>query len=92
MQIEFDATKSEANIRERGLGFELASGFDFGTARIWEDTRKVYPEVRMLALGYLGQRLHVLCFNPKSGGVRVISFRKANQRKGDKHGFALTCD
>jgi len=92
MHIEFDATKSEANIRERGLSFELASDFDFGTARIWQDTRKVYPEVRMLALGYLGQRLHVLCFNPKAGGVRVISFRKANQREGDKHGFALTRD
>ena len=35
----------------------------------------------MLALGHLGQRLHVLCFTPVAGGVCVISFRKANARE-----------
>lgn len=30
--------------------------------------------------GYLEQRLHVICFTPIEGGVRVISFRKANLR------------
>lgn len=90
MYIEFNSAKNEANITARGLSFEQAAEFDFGTARIWNDTRKTYPEARILALGYLGQRLHVLCFTPKAGGIRVISFRKANKREGDKHGFALT--
>jgi hypothetical protein len=81
MRIEFDATKSEANIRERGLGFELAAQFDFGAAAIEQDTRKPYPEDRFVAVGFLGTRLHVLCFTPVAGGVRVISFRKANARK-----------
>lgn len=92
MHIEFDPAKSERNLRERGLGFERAAEFDFGTARIWQDTRKPYPEPRFLALGYLGMRLHALCFTPVAGGIRVISLRKANQREGDRHGFALTCD
>ena len=90
MLIAFDQAKNDANIRDRGLSFERAAEFDFSTARIWQDTRKPYPEVRMLALGYLGVRLHVLCFTPVADGVRVISFRKANQREGDKHGFTLT--
>ena len=90
MLIAFDQAKNDANIRDRGLSFEWAAEFDFSTARIWQDTRKPYPEVRMLALGYLGVRLHVLCFTPVADGVRVISFRKANQREGDKHGFTLT--
>ena len=92
MHIDFDAAKNEANIAARGLGFERAAEFDFGTARIWQDTRKPYPEARFLALGYLGRRLHALCFTPMAGGIRVISFRKANQREGDRHGFALTRD
>ena len=35
----------------------------------------------MVAVGYLEKRLHILCFLPKTGGIRVISFRKANGRE-----------
>lgn len=81
MHIEFDESKNEANIGERGLSFELAADFDFNTAIIDQDTRKAYPEVRFVAVGFLGKRLHVLCFTPVAGGIRVISFRKANTRE-----------
>ena len=81
MHIEFDASKNEANIRERGLSFNLVADFDFNTAIIDQDTRKAYPEVRFVAVGFLGKRLHVLCFTPAAGGIRVISFRKANARE-----------
>ena len=81
MRIEFDDTKNETNERERGLSFALAAQFDFSTACIEEDRRKAYPETRFVALGFLGKRLHVLCFMPIAGGIRVISFRKANQRE-----------
>ena len=92
MLIEFDPAKNERNIAERSLSFARAVDFDFATARIWQDTRKVYPEERFLALGYLDGRLHVLCFALITGGLRVISFRKANEREGAKHGFPLTRD
>jgi uncharacterized DUF497 family protein len=81
MHIEFDATKNQANIVLRNLSFELAAYFDFATARVYQDTRKEYPEARFVALGFLDQRLHVLCFTPVAGGIRVISFRKANNRE-----------
>lgn len=81
MQIEFDIAKNEANVRERGLSFDLAAQFDFGTAIIEQDTRKPYPEIRLVAVGFLAVRLHVLCFTPIADGIRVISFRKANQRE-----------
>jgi uncharacterized DUF497 family protein len=81
MHIEFDPSKNERNIRERGLSFERAADFDFDTAAVWQDTRKPYPEVRYVALGLLDDRLHVLCFTPAAGGIRVISFRKANSRE-----------
>ena len=85
MRIEFDAAKNERNIRERGLSFERAAEFDFAGATIRQDARKPYPEPRFVALGVLDGRLHVLCFTPVAGGVRVISFRKANTREVRNH-------
>lgn len=81
MHIEFDPIKHQRNISERALGFDRVAEFDFSTALVWQDTRKAYPEVRYVALGFLDARLHVLCFTPVAGGVRVISFRKANTRE-----------
>lgn len=81
MLIEFDAAKNEKNVAERGLSFQRAAEFDFSSAIVEADDRKVYAEVRYVAVGYLGHRLHVLCFTPVNGGIRVISFRKANSRE-----------
>lgn len=81
MLIDFDPAKNELNIKARSLSFELAAAFDFATAIVREDVRKPYPEVRYVALGFLGERLHVLCFTPTADGIRVISFRKANTRE-----------
>jgi uncharacterized protein len=92
MHIEFDARKNETNIRERGLDFEQAVDFDFGTAIIAQDTRRAYPEVRYVAVGFLGERLHVLCFTPAADGIRVISFRKANTREVRNYDQTRTTD
>jgi uncharacterized DUF497 family protein len=92
MYLEYDPNKNERNVREQGLSFERAVDFDFETAKIWEDTRFDYHETRYIAIGYLDNRLHVLCYKDIDDGIRVISFRKANQREGDKHGFTLTRD
>jgi uncharacterized DUF497 family protein len=81
MKIEFDAAKNETNVRERDLSFDQAAGFDFDSAIVEQDSRKDYPEVRYVAIGYLESRLHVLCFTGIDGGIRVISFRKANSRE-----------
>lgn len=89
VDISYDPDKNDRNIRERGLSFERTAGFDFETAKIWQDLRKPYPESRFVAIGYLDDRLHVLVFGETERGIRVISFRKANMREGAKHGFAL---
>ena len=90
MRIEFDPVKSERNIRERGLSFEQAREFDFDSADYLIDARRDYGETRIIAVGYLDWRLHVLCFVGIGDGIRVISFRKANLREANKHGKALT--
>jgi uncharacterized DUF497 family protein len=92
MQITYDPTKNERNIRERGLSFDEAVGFRWGDASVDEDTRKPYPERRFVAIGYLDNRLHVLCFAETELGIRVISFRKANKREARDHDKTLTID
>ena len=92
MKLSYDPAKSQRNERERGLSFERARDFDFETAKFWEDDRQDYPETRYVALGYLDGRLHVLVFCETEDGIRVISFRKANNREGKKHGFAQERD
>lgn len=81
VQITYDPVKNERNIAQRGLSFEEAANFDFDTALIEVDERQAYGEVRYVALGWLQRRLHVLCFAETADGIRVISFRKANDRE-----------
>lgn len=81
LELSFDPAKDERNIAERGLSFAQAADFDFASALFWLDTRKRYPEQRIVALGLLAGRVHSLVFVESSTGIRVISFRKANSRE-----------
>ena len=92
MRIEFDERKSTRNEAERQLPFERAVDFEWRDAIIIPDDRIDYPEPRFVAVGYLDMRLHVMCFTPIEGGIRIISFRKANTREARKHGKPLTID
>ncbi len=81
MKIEYDSGKNNWNIKERNLSFEQAAELDREKAQIIEDIRHDYPEQRFVAMAYLQGRLHVICFTPIAGEIRVISFRKANSRE-----------
>jgi len=81
VRISFDPAKSKRNAAERGLPFDLAAEFDFETALIGQDRRQDYGEIRWLALGLIGGRLHALCYTERDDGIRVISLRKANARE-----------
>ena len=81
VEISYDPTKNEHNIAQRGLSFERATEFDFETALFAVGARHDYGEIRHRALGWLDSRLHALVFVETAKGIRVISFRKANQRE-----------
>jgi len=81
VKLDFDPAKNERNIRERGLSFRLVDGFAWETAETHEDTRFPYPEPRFVSSGLIGDRV----FAPIPGGIRVISFRKANAREVAKY-------
>lgn len=90
MEITFDPRKSERNLRERNLSFEQAAEFNLASASYFGEVR--HGENRIVAVGYLHKRLHILCFLPTAGGIRVISFRKANDREARKYGKPKTID
>jgi len=79
--ISFDPKKSQRNLRERGISFQRAKLFEWSSAFIVEDTRRDYGEQRFRAIGWIGDRLHVLVFTPRAEKVHVISLRKANDRE-----------
>jgi uncharacterized DUF497 family protein len=85
MKIEFDPARSEKNRRGRGLPFEPVEGFDWGTSFTEIDDRFPHPEVRRITYGFIGERLYVVCHTSIEGGIRVISFRKANDREVRKY-------
>ena len=85
MRFTYDPAKSECNIAERGLAFDLAEHFDWSTALIAEDTRHDYLERRYQALGMLDEHLHMLVFTPREGAVHVISLRRANKRERTRY-------
>jgi uncharacterized protein len=53
MKVSYDPAKNARNIADRGLSFELARAFEWGSALIIEDARKDYGEQRFQALGYI---------------------------------------
>jgi uncharacterized protein len=85
MRFTYDPAKSQRNLTERGFSFDRAEEFDWSTAQVSEDTRRSYPERRYQALGFIGERLHVLVFTPRDGAVHVISLRRANQRERTRY-------
>ena len=92
MEITYDPAKNARNIRDRGLSFERAAELDFDDALVYVDKREDYGETRYIAISYLDQRLHVLCFTETQRGIRVISFRKANRREARHYGKPQALD
>ncbi len=81
MLVTFDPTKNAKNITLRGISFRMALRFDWSTALVAQDVRKDYGEQRFQAVGFIGERLHVLLFTPRPPALHVISLRKANKRE-----------
>ena len=81
IEITYYPAKNEANIALRGLSFERVAEFDFETAVFTVDDRHDYGETRYRGLGFVGGCRHALVFVEVALGIRVFSFRKANERE-----------
>jgi uncharacterized DUF497 family protein len=82
---EWDEAKRAANLRDHGVDFVDARGFDWETAIIAIDDREDYRELREMAFGFIGVRLHAMVFTRRGGNVRIISLRKANQMEVSRY-------
>jgi uncharacterized DUF497 family protein len=78
---EWDSGKAVANLAKHGVAFFAVATFDWSTALVIEDDRMDYGEARFIAVGFIGNRLYVLCFTYRGLNIRVISLRKANARE-----------
>ncbi len=76
---EWEESKRAANRRDHGIDFDGARHFDWETAVVAIDEREDYGELRELALGFIGVRLHAMVFTRRGRSIRVISLRKANR-------------
>ena len=77
----WDENKRVANLANHGVDFRDLETFDWASALVFEDRRRDYGETRLIAMGTIGRRLHVVVFVERNGDRRYISARKANGRE-----------
>ena len=85
MVFDWDDAKRRANLAKHGVDFALAAEFAWAKATITPDLRKDYGEPREVAIGPIGERLHVLTFTRRGVTIRIISLRRANPRERKIH-------
>jgi len=82
MEFEWDETKNERCLRDRGFDFAYAVRAFFDPDRIiCPDTRYFYGENRYQLMGMIDNRLFVVIYTYRSNVIRIISARKANSRE-----------
>ena len=82
MHYEWDETKRKANIVKHGVDFVDMRLFDWERAVIRVDDREDYGELREIALGFIGVRLHVVAYTPRGDDrARIIMLRKATRKE-----------
>lgn len=85
MELEWDETKRQDTLRERGLDFADVVRFRFERQYTAQDNRLAYGEPRFVSTGYLDDRLCVLCWTTRDNKFRIISLRKANEREQKRY-------
>lgn len=82
--FEFDPAKNESNRRKHGVGLDEFRGFD-SMAAVIPDTRADYGEERFSAFGTIAGLGYNLVFTPRTGRLRLISFRRAHREEMEQH-------
>lgn len=85
VEFEWDTAKSEKNEAERGLPFRLAILLFRSPLLQRVDDRQNYGEVRIKAIGVVGDHILHCVYTDRSGVRRIISLRHANRRERDAY-------
>ena len=92
MKLDWDDTKRNWTLTERGLDFADVVYFDWNTAIAAQDVRADYGEARMVAYGFIGKTFFALAYTMRGQTLRVISLRRANSRERKIYDRAKTID
>jgi hypothetical protein len=79
--ISFDPDKGKANIKKHGVSLAKAELMEWDEAFTWQDDRRDYGEVRLVALAPIDDRLYCCVYVERGVDKRIISLRKANNRE-----------
>jgi len=83
---EWDESKRKTNLSKHGVDFAVIESFVWEEATVISDNRKNYGELRFLAVGPIGDRLHCVIFSVRDENIRIISLRKANRKEVERYG------
>ena len=89
MRYDWDEGKRRQNLREDGIDFSSVHHFEWDSAVVEIDDREDYGELREVATGFIGVRLHVLVITQRHDEygdvIRVISLRGASNVEKQKY-------
>jgi uncharacterized DUF497 family protein len=85
VRFAWNPDKRASNLDKHAIDFSAVEAFEWATALVEADTREHYGEVRLIALGLLGARVHVVVFTIRRGSIWVISLRKASKRETTRY-------
>lgn len=77
--------KRDSNLAKHGVDFAAGVDFEWGTALVRADMRQHYGEVRLNALGVIGDHLHMLTYTIRPGQVWIISLRRASRKEETRY-------
>jgi uncharacterized DUF497 family protein len=80
---EWDEAKRQENLNKHQIDFTAIEGFDWPNAVIEQSPRG--GEMRYMARGYIGHRLHTVIYTRRGNRRRIISLRKANPREMNEY-------
>jgi len=86
MEFEWDGTKSDQCLIERGFDFAyVIRAFADPNRLVREDHRWDYGERRYQLLGEIDGRVFFIAYTLRQSVIRIISARKANKRESTEY-------
>lgn len=85
MDLSWDESKRSRTLAERGLDFADCAVVFAGPTYTFPDERSDYGEDRFITVGVLQETFVVVVHTSRDETTRIISMRKANERKKAKY-------
>lgn len=79
LEYEWDENKRRVNIARHRVDFAAMERFEWDTAVIDFDNN--HPEPRWIAMGFIGDVLHLVVYTERGDRIRIVSLRKATPKE-----------